>query len=106
MEDTMEDLCMHVIADSGAAKSKYIASIELAGKDQFDEAIDFLEKGKKDLQRGAEAHLQMLKLASRDDVNVLSLLMVHAEDHLSSAELLEKMAAEMIRLYQKVSKSQ
>jgi cellobiose-specific phosphotransferase system component IIA len=106
MEDMMENLCMHVIANSGAAKSKYITSIELAGKDQFDEAIDFLEKGKIDLQKGAEAHLEMLKLTSREDGNGLSLLMVHAEDHLSTAELLEKIAEEMVRLYQKVSKCQ
>lgn len=98
-----ENLCMQIIANSGAAKSKYIQAISLARESDFIGANELIETGKGDLQKGYEAHFQMLQKSALEDNKYLSLLLVHAEDQMSSAETLECVASEMVRLYQKIN---
>ena len=98
----VEILCMKMISMSGSAKTKYIQAVDAAHDGCYEKALELLEQGKKELEEGYKPHLQMLQKNTIERNQSISLLLAHAEDQLSGAELLEVVCKQMIYLYQRL----
>ena len=77
----IELVCFKMISALGAAKSSFMEAIQEAKLGNFDKARNCIEEG---------------------DPVTLSLLLVHAEDQLMSAEFLKITAEEIIALYERL----
>lgn len=94
--------CMNMIANGGEAKSLAMQAISQARVGKFKEAEESLKLSDKALIKSHQAHTTLLfHDAEHQDLKV-SILMVHAADHLSSAETVRILAEDMIELYREV----
>ena len=97
MED-MELVCFKIISAVGEAKSDYVAAIEAARNGDFDKAQELLEHGESVFVRGHEAHAGLIQKEAAGEKTEISLLLMHAEDQLMSAETTKLLAQEIIDL--------
>jgi len=103
MEGT-ELICFQIIASVGTARSMYIEAIHEAKEGRFEEARRMIENGEKVFLDGHHAHLELLKNDVLGNKPEISILIVHAEDQLMSAEGFNILATEFVDLYEKILK--
>lgn len=94
---TSDELCMQLVAYAGAAKSTYIEALRAARKGSRDQAQALIGTGDKNYKKACSAHLELLARFAQaaSDVKV-DLLLLHAEDQLSSAETFRVLALEFL----------
>ena len=73
-----------------------------AEKGNFDLADEKIKEGEKFFSEGHEAHSGLIQQESSGDDIKLSLLLMHAEDQLMSAETIKIMAKEVIKLNNRI----
>lgn len=98
MED-LEEICFKIISNVGGARSSYIEAIQKAKQGSFEEAQKLINQGQEQFLVGHEAHLELFQ---QDIGN--SLLVIHAEDQLMSAEGFKIIAQELIDSYKRIQK--
>lgn len=98
----MEELILNLIMHSGQARSSAVEAISLAKKEMFDKADEFLKKADEELGFAHNAQTSLIQ-AENDEIQV-SLLLVHAEDHLMTTMTFKDLAAEFVELYKRLSK--
>ncbi|WP_416325391.1 PTS lactose/cellobiose transporter subunit IIA [[Eubacterium] hominis] len=102
--DNLELICFRIITAVGTARSLFIEAIQEAKNGDFIKAKELIEEGDKCFVEGHKAHAQLIQReASGDTINV-SLLLLHAEDQLMSADGFKTIAEEMIELHKLISK--
>lgn len=97
--EKLEDISMMIIANSGAARSSAFAALQEAKKGDFKAAEELLIDADKSLQVAHESHRELLKMDATGEVDKVSILLCHAQDHLMGSALAEELIKEMICLY-------
>ena len=99
------DAAMNLIVNGGNARSSAMAAIRAARDGDFAKAKVKLMEADKYIK---EAHTKETALltaeASGEPVNI-TLLMIHAQDHLMNAITVRELADELITLYQRSEKN-
>ncbi len=104
MED-MESIAFQIISSVGSARSNYIAAIQKAKAGDFERAEKLMEEGGEMFLEGHRAHAKLLQEDAGDTAKgSMSLLLIHAEDQLMSAEAFKTVAREFIDVYRRVEK--
>ncbi|WP_194439384.1 PTS lactose/cellobiose transporter subunit IIA [Vibrio fluminensis] len=96
-----EMVVMEIICNAGEARSLCFEALKLARQDDFNQAQDKLALGKECLNK---AHLMQTQLIEADEGQgkvPMTLVMVHAQDHLMTTILAHEMATEIVALHQK-----
>lgn len=102
MED-MESIAFQIISAVGSARSNYIAAIQKAKAGDFDRAEKLMEEGGETFLEGHRAHAKLLEEESGGEgKGALSLLLIHAEDQLMSAEAFKTIAREFLDVYRRM----
>ncbi|MFC5630836.1 MULTISPECIES: PTS lactose/cellobiose transporter subunit IIA [Streptococcus] len=97
---TTELAAMTLIANSGDARSLAFQALEKAKLGKFSEAENLLKESDEKSKVAHKAQTELLfSEAGGDNIN-LTLLMVHAQDHLMTSMLAVEMIREFITLYQ------
>ena len=99
--EELEEVAMTIIANSGAARSKFFGALESAKKGDFGTADAMLEEADGDLHAAHESHRKLLKMDAEGKVEKMSVLLAHAQDHLMSSTLAGELIREIICLYKK-----
>lgn len=97
--EKLEEISMMIIANSGAARSGAFEALAAAKKGEFLEAEKLLESAGASLQIAHESHRELLKLDAIGQVDKVSILLCHAQDHLMGSALATDLIKEMIALY-------
>ena len=97
--EKLEEISMMIIANSGAARSSAFAALAEAKKGNFEEADALLKSAEESLQVAHESHRELLKMDASGEVEKVSILLCHAQDHLMGSTLAEELIGEMIFLY-------
>ena len=93
---------MEIIAHGGEGKSLAMMAIQKAREGDFEEAERLLKQSHEAIVKCHQCHSELLFYdAEYQDLQV-SMLLVYAADHLTSADMTEAMAEEMIHLYKEV----
>jgi PTS system cellobiose-specific IIA component len=77
-------------------------AIMLAKEGKFKEAKECLEKAKEAMVDTHDVQTKLITGEMTGERSEITLLMVHAQDHLTSAMLMRDMASEFIDLYEKL----
>ena len=99
-----EEKIVSVIASAGSAKSYAFQAMEEAEEGLYEDAYNSLEEAKKALVEGHQAHTDILHIDVTEGVEV-TLLIVHASNHLSAAELSIDFAERIVKLYERGGKN-
>jgi PTS system cellobiose-specific IIA component len=98
-----EEQIMLLLVQAGAARSAAIGALRLARDGKFTEAQQQLAAAKECI---SAAHQQQTALISLDEGSgklPVTLILVHAQDHLMNAMLIQDLAGEIIELYRRTA---
>ncbi|WP_197042346.1 MULTISPECIES: PTS lactose/cellobiose transporter subunit IIA [Pantoea] len=95
-----EQICFEMICHVGDARSCFVEAIQHARQKKFNQARDLIEKGKLNYNLGHAVHARLVQKEMEENVNHLSLILVHAEDQMMSAENFKILSEEFLLLYQ------
>lgn len=98
----LEMICFQIISGVGAARSSYIEAIQKAKAGDFEGAQSCMEAGQEEFLKGHEAHFELIQKEAQGVQVGGSLILVHAEDQLMSAESFKIIAEEMIAAYKRI----
>lgn len=100
----IELVCFRMISALGAARSAFMEAIVAAKKGNFEEAQSLIEEGQQQRLKGHQIHFELLQKDSSGNKVPFSLLLLHSEDQLMSAEILQVTSEEILALYQRLEK--
>lgn len=98
----LELIAFQIISNVGGARSCFIEAIQCAKEQAFDKAEAAMEEGEKYFVEGHHAHAKLIQQEAGGELTTLTLLLVHAEDQLMSAEAFKILANEFIDVYKKI----
>lgn len=97
---------MGIIAGAGDSKSYAMEAMQHARDGNFEEAERCIRDAKEALAATHEVQSELIRNEMIGEKTELSLLMVHAQDHLMSAVLVRELAEEIINLYKAQKKGE
>ena len=100
--NVLEEVVMGMSFNSGQARSLAYAALKQAKQGDFEAAKTMMEQSRMAL---SEAHLVQTQLIESDEGEgkmKVSLVLVHAQDHLMTSMLARELVAELIELHEKV----
>ena len=98
----LELTAFQIISAVGTARSCYIEAIQEAKKGNFKQAEDLIAEGEKTFVEGHDAHNELLQKEASGEGSAVNLLILHAEDQLTSAEGFKIIAQEFIDVYRRM----
>lgn len=103
MEETvlMESI-MGLIVHSGNTRSECMEAIQLAKKGQIQEAKEKIQLANEALIEAHHSQTALLSQEARGEKVEVSMLLIHAQDHLMNAITFRDLATEMIELYERI----
>lgn len=96
--DDLELVFCQIIAQAGTAKSSYIEAMRLARKGEFAQAESLIQEANTAFMKAHEGHRELLVKEADGEKIPFSLLLMHAEDQLNSAEIFKTMSEENVEL--------
>lgn len=99
----IELICFQMISCVGAARSSYIEGIQEAKKGNIQAARKKIAEGEKTFTEGHHAHAKLIQEEASGNKTDFSLILMHAEDQLMSAESFGILSKEFIDLYEIVT---
>lgn len=100
----IELISFQIISAVGAARSMYIEAIHLAKEGRFEEAQEMIRLGQETFIQGHHAHAELVQKEAAGEKSEYSLLLMHAEDQLMSAEAFGILAEEFVDVYKMMEK--
>ena len=103
--EEINNIACQIIAYAGDAKSYCMEAIDNAADGDFEEAKSNLTEGNSAIQKAHEIHTGLLVQEAREPGCITATMMlIHASNHLSSAEQSSDFAEKLINVYQNMNK--
>ena len=93
----LETVIMELVVNAGNARSLAIEAVRMARQKDFQKADKLMEECKEALNAAHAVQTDLIRSEMEDGVPV-SLLLVHAQDHVMNAMTVKDLAAEMIEM--------
>lgn len=98
-----EQIVMGIIVSSGTARSCSMEAISKAKESLFNEANELILKAEEELNNAHDLQTGLIQDEAAGKTSLVTLLMVHAQDHFMNAVTIKDMAKEFIDMYVKIS---
>lgn len=95
----MEEMIFQLITYSGGAKSSLLEGIQIAKTGDIVKAKAKIAEAEAELALAHKTQTQLIQNEAGGQATPVSLLLIHAQDHLMNAILLKDLANEFIDLY-------
>jgi PTS system cellobiose-specific IIA component len=97
---------MELLVHAGSARSSLLSALQLARRGQFAAAEVKLEEAKAGIGRAHGMQTELIGMDEGVGKIPVSLILVHAQDHLMNAMLIQDLATDMIELYRRLPQGQ
>jgi len=94
----LEEIVFTIISHAGTAKSMCFEALHLARKGEFEKAQELMDEAKKELNETHDIQNSMIHKEACGEKQEVSLLLIHAEDHLMNAMLAKDLIEELIQM--------
>ena len=101
--ESLELVAFEIISNVGMGKSLAIEAIREARKGNYEEANKKIEEAKEFLLKGHHSHTSLIQKEAAGEKLEFSLIIMHAEDQLISAETIKDLAIEIIEMHEDLS---
>ncbi|WP_042148125.1 PTS lactose/cellobiose transporter subunit IIA [Paucisalibacillus sp. EB02] len=105
MAETTEELQMlsfNIILHAGNARSFAMEAIMLAKEYNFQEARKKIEEAEKEFNEAHHIQTKLLQEEASGNQSQVTVILVHAQDHLMTSMAVKDLANEMIDMYEKM----
>ncbi|WP_440897651.1 PTS lactose/cellobiose transporter subunit IIA [Amphibacillus sp. Q70] len=103
VEGSLEMIAFQIISNVGSAKSLIMEALHAARGGDFVLSEEKLAEANKFFVEGHKVHASLIQKEAAGERVDLSILFMHAEDQLMSAETISELAKEMIEMYKKIN---
>lgn len=100
----MEQIVLNLIVNSGDARSYAMEAIHAAKQGEFDRAKELLKNCDEALITAHSTQTNLIQNEANGQKTELSLLLVHAQDHLMTTIVVKDLAAEIVELHERIIK--
>ncbi len=94
----MENIIFSLISYSGEARSLCMEAMSSARQGHFEEAKEKLKSAEECLSNAHKAQTDLIQKEAGGDKTDISLLLIHAQDHLMNAITIKELAYEIVEL--------
>lgn len=94
-----EQIIMDIIVNGGNARAKSIEAIREARAGHMDAASNYMEEANTSIVKAHQIQTTMIQDEAKGNHHEMTLLMVHAQDHLMNAMTVYELAKEIIEDY-------
>ncbi len=101
----LEEQIMQIILHSGNAKSYAVEAIQAAKENQQEEAKELINQANQELIEAHHVQTSLIQGEVRGEKIEISLLLIHAQDHLMNSITFKDLAIEFVDVYAKVNQS-
>lgn len=101
--DELVQVSFLIISQAGFARSKYIEAYKRAKEGNFEVADTLLKEGDEYFLNAHKEHAIVIQKEANGDNILPSVLLMHSEDQLMTAETTKLLAVEVIELHKKVN---
>ena len=105
IDEKQYETAMGIITNAGTAKSCALMAIDEAAESNFEEAEKLLAEASRSMHAAHDVQMDMISSEAKGSSVDLSLILVHAEDHLTMAIVTSDLAARMVELYRRLAAS-
>lgn len=98
-KDEIQSMAFMIIAYAGSAFDHFYKAIDYARDADFEMCENELSEGRKELNLAHKSQVDLLTSEVNQEDIPFSIIMTHAQDHLTMAIFSERMAKEFICLY-------
>ncbi|MDK6375289.1 MULTISPECIES: PTS lactose/cellobiose transporter subunit IIA [Aerococcus] len=102
MNDQILETVMNIMMVSGQAKGYAIEAINLAKEHKTDEADEKMQAAQDTINQAHNYQTKLLESEANGNIENITLLMVHAQDHLMTSITFLDLAKEFIDVYKKI----
>ncbi|ETI69115.1 PTS lactose/cellobiose transporter subunit IIA [Neobacillus vireti] len=100
--ENLETVIFQIILHGGNGRSAAMEAIQAARKGDFEGSKDKLKESADALNEAHHIQTSLIQGEIRGEKTEISLLMVHAQDHLMNAMMVRDLAVEMVELYRRI----
>ncbi|MBE6050146.1 MAG: PTS lactose/cellobiose transporter subunit IIA [Clostridium sp.] len=100
----IELIAFEIISNVGMAKSLAIEALRAVRSGNVQEGEEKLAESAKYLSEGHHAHTSLIQNEAAGEKTEFSLMLMHAEDQMMSAETIKSLVEEMIEMYKDLKK--
>ena len=100
----MEEEIMTIILNAGDARSKCLLALKSARKGEFEKAKEQLKQVSQSMVLAHDVQTRLIQKEISGEKHEVSLLMVHAQDHLMTAMAIRDMVEEMVAYAEELDK--
>lgn len=93
------ELIRRLIANAGRARDNAMRAITAAKQADFSEADQLIKQANQALNEGHKLQTELIEAEEKGQLTEVTLLMVHAQDHIMNASTLKDLAVETIYLH-------
>ncbi|MGF7400500.1 PTS lactose/cellobiose transporter subunit IIA [Thermoanaerobacterium thermosaccharolyticum] len=98
----LEQIVFEIISHAGNARSNCYEALRLSKEGNIEQAYKFIDRAKDELIETHKIQTSLLQKEANGDHQNVTLLLMHAEDHLMTAILAKELITEMIELYKTI----
>lgn len=100
--EEVQMLSFQIILHAGNARSDVMEALHLAKKGQFEEAAEKIKSADESFTEAHHMQTNLLQDEANGKQTELSVILIHAQDHLMNALTVKDLAVEMIDMHQKL----
>jgi Phosphotransferase system cellobiose-specific component IIA len=101
----MEEIIMNLIVHSGEVRSYSMEAIQCAKSGNVPKAKELIRIAEKELSQAHNVQTSLIQNEANGEKTEISLLMVHAQDHLMTSMTLKSLAVEIIDIHEELHKN-
>lgn len=99
----MEQISMELIGKSGEARSLAFQALKAAKQQQFEEAASLMKQSESCSKLAHKVQSRLLFVESEGKKTEISVLLIHAQDHLMNSLLAQELIQELVELHQTIA---
>ena len=102
--ENMEGIIFEIISQGGTAKGLAYEALMAAEKGDFDKAGELMKEADAYLGQAHKIQTNIIQAEARGEKTEVSVLFVHAQDHLMTSILAKELIEEMVTMYKELKK--
>ncbi|MFJ6412252.1 PTS lactose/cellobiose transporter subunit IIA [Terribacillus saccharophilus] len=95
----MEEISFQIILYAGNGKANAMEAIQEAKQGNFERADELIKEAGEELSKAHNVQTKLLQEEANGNGNIISVLLIHSQDHLMTAMTVRDLAVEFIELY-------
>lgn len=101
-ENDVNNIACQIIAYAGDAKSMFLEALDAADSGEVETADKMMKDGGEAIVKAHEIHTKLLVMEAQNSDSVkMTLMLVHASNHLAIAEATQNFSEKLLKIYKR-----